>query len=214
MLSVLKAGTWKNRRTNTPIGANDSDLDDKNNFLNRLGHLAYAKKTSESNKVKEKYKSRFFFTLPSDFAESNKLKLGVENLPNEPFNLEVATRTSQYKERVADPVKSNMDSVSHFILSEITPLLLGLDGGTNQALDIMHQVVGDCDPYPFTLIELLTREAVKLKLAKFITDYFDLPDSEVEKLVAKIMPPKAREVVVPVPMNYEKSNRTTESTGR
>lgn len=213
MLSVLKAGTWKNRRTNTPIGANDSDLSAKNDFLNRLGHLAYAKK-SEVVKSEEKHKSRFFFTLPSDFAESNKLKLGVENLPNEPFNLEVSMRTSQYKERVAEPVKYNMDSVSHFILSEITPLLLGLDGGTNQALDIMHQVVGDCDPYPFTLIELLTREAVKLKLARFITNYFDLPDSEIEKLVAKIMPPKAREVVVPVPMNYEKSNRTTESTGR
>ena len=212
MLSVLKAGTWKNRRTNTPIGANDSDLSAKNDFLNRLGHLAYAKKSEV--KSEEKYKSRFFFTLPSDFAESNKLKLGVENLPNEPFNLEVSMRTSQYKERVAEPVKYNMDSVSHFILSEITPLLLGLDGGTNQALDIMHQVVGDCDPYPFTLIELLTREAVKLKLARFITNYFDLPDSEIEKLVAKIMPPKAREVVVPVPMNYEKSNRTTESTGR
>lgn len=209
MLSVLKAQTWKNRKTNSAIGASDSDLDAKNDFLNRLGHLAYSKvKTPVEDS--RKYKSKFFFTLPSDVAEKNKITVGIENLPEEPFNLEVATRTSKYQSKVASPVKYNMDLVSEFILTEITPLLLGLDGGIEQARAITQQTVGDCDPYPFTLIELLTREAVKLKLAQFVTQYFDMNETEVDKLVSKIMPPKAREVVVPVPMNYERSNSTTE----
>lgn len=216
-LSILSKQTWRNRKANeaSPTGAAQTDLNAKNDFLQRLGTLAYAvdksKETdaeTEARKEKEaeKYSSRFFFILPEDFAEANRNTTGIEQLPEEPFNLEVVQRAESYKDNIGKPVKHNMDIVCSFILKEITPLLLGLDGGIEQARSIIYNTVSDCDPYPFTTLELLTREAVKIKLASFIADYFDLGEDEVEKLVAKILPPKQREVVVPVPMNYGASS--------
>ena len=209
----------KEKRENPLIGATAQQQDARNAILNRIGQLAYAVPTPEKKPEVESEDDLFsappFFVLPDDFAEANKNNTGIQSLPEEPFNAEIVTKTETYKDQVGDPVKVNIELVSDFILNEITPLLLGLDGGVTQARSVIQNTISDVDQYPFTALELLTREAVKIKLGAFIKGYFDLSDTDVEDLVAKILPPKQREVVVPVPMEgskYEARPRETRHT--
>lgn len=209
----------KEKNENPLIGATTQQQDARNAILNRIGQLAYAVHTPEKKPEVENEDDLFsappFFVLPDDFAEANKNNTGIQSLPEEPFNVEIVTKTETYKDQVGDPVKVNIELVSDFILNEITPLLLGLDGGVTQARSVIQNTISDVDQYPFTALELLTREAVKLKLGAFIKEYFDLSDTAVEDLVAKILPPKQREVVVPVPMEgskYETRPRETRHT--
>ena len=211
--------TPKEKEENPLIGVTTQQQDARNAILNRIGQLAYAVPTPEKEPEVENEDDLFsappFFVLPDDFAEANKNSTGIQSLPEEPFNVEIVAKTETYKDQVGDPVKSNIDIVSDFILNEITPLLLGLDGGVTQARSVIQNTISDVDQYPFTALELLTREAVKLKLGAFIKGYFDLSDTAVEDLVAKILPPKQREVVVPVPMEgskYETRPRETRHT--
>lgn len=207
-------------KENPLIGASTEQQDAHNAILNRIGQLAFAVPAAPSEEQeedeKELFSSPFFFVLPDDYAEANKNSTGIESLPEEPFNVEILAKTEVYKNEVGEPVKSNIELVSDFILNEITPLLLGLDGGVTQARSVIQNTISDVDQYPFTALELLTREAVKLKLGAFIKTYFDLSDTDVENLVAKILPPKQREVVVPVPMEgskYETRPREVKRTG-
>lgn len=209
----------KEEKENLLIGVTTEQQEARNAVLNRIGQLAFAVPAPEKEpEVKEKedlFSTPPFFVLPDDFAEAHKNKTGVESLPEEPFNVEIVAKTEVYKNQVGDPVKDNIEIVSDFILNEITPLLLGLDGGVTQARSVIQSTISDVDQYPFTALELLTREAVKIKLGNFIKGYFDLPDTTVEDLVAKILPPKQREVVVPVPMEgskYEVRPRETRPT--
>lgn len=203
--------TKAKNEANILIGESDESLDSRSDFLDRLGNLAFAKSASLKKKetVKDRYaECRWFFVLPQDFAEENKNDVGIEQLEVPPFNLEILKRAESFKNNVGTPVATNIDTVSHFLLNEITPMLLGLDGGVEQARSVINDTVSDVDPYPFLTLELLTREAVKMKLAKFVAEYFDLPSSEVDTIIARILPPKQREVVVPVPMEgsrYEQS---------
>lgn len=195
-------------KENPLIGASTEQQDAHSAILNRIGQLAFAVPAAppeeQEEDEKELFSSPFFFVLPDDYAEANKNSTGIESLPEEPFNVEILAKTEVYKNEVGEPVKSNIELVSDFILNEITPLLLGLDGGVTQARSVIQNTISDVDQYPFTALELLTREAVKLKLGAFIKTYFDLSDTDVENLVAKILPPKQREVVVPVPMEGSK----------
>ena len=210
----------KEKRENPLIGATSQQQDARNAILNRIGQLAYAVPTTHEKKPEvesedDLFSAPPFFVLPNDFAEANKNNTGIQSLPEEPFNAEIVTKTETYKDQVGDPVKVNIELVSDFILNEITPLLLGLDGGVTQARSVIQNTISDVDQYPFTALELLTREAVKIKLGAFIKGYFDLSDTDVEDLVAKILPPKQREVVVPVPMEgskYEARPRETRHT--
>lgn len=225
-LGSPKPSPKKEVKENPLIGVDTAEQDARNAILNRIGQLAFAvhtPKKEEAATVEEDdlFSAPCFFVLPDDYAEANKNNTGLESLPEEPFNVEILAKTEMYKHEVGLPVKVNIDLVSDFILNEITPLLLGLDGGVTQARSVIQNTISDVDQYPFTALELLTREAVKLKLGAFIKGYFDLSDTAVEDLVAKILPPKQREVVVPVPMEgskYETRSRearpATENQGR
>ena len=87
-----------------------------------------------------------------------------------------------------------------------TEKLLALDGGVEQSRAVLHSVVSDIDNYPFLTLELLTREAVKMKLAQFIVSYFGLNKSDAEELVKRIQPPKQREVVIPYGLKQTEHN--------
>ena len=210
-LGSPKSSPKKEVRENPLIGADTTEQDTRNAILNRIGQLAFPAHVSKKEGVpttpieqEDLFSAPCFFVLPDDYAEANKNNTGLESLPEEPFNVEILAKTEMYKHEVGSPVKVNIDLVSDFILNEITPLLLGLDGGVTQARSVIQNTISDVDQYPFTALELLTREAVKLKLGAFIKGYFDLSDTAVEDLVAKILPPKQREVVVPVPMEGSK----------
>lgn len=216
-LGVAVKRSEKKEQENPLIGASTQDLDDHNAFLNRLTKLALPvahKKVEEKGPTEEnRFTSRHFFVVPSDYAEENQHKSGLESLPEEPFNIEVFQKTEEFKGDIGAPVKENIEIVSNFLLHEISPLLLGLDGGVEQARSIIHATVMDVDQYPFTTFELLIREAIKIKIANFVKEYFDLKDVDIEELVARILPPKQREVVVPIPMEgsrYETKPRSNQ----
>lgn len=237
-LNILKARQQKTMRTikrvlpsshptntapkeNVLVGASSTEQDNRNAILNRIGQLAFAIPSPKNDNEKETeeslFSSPFFFVLPEDYAEVNKNNTGVESLPEEPFNVEILAKTEIYRDDIGHPVKVNIDLVSDFILNEITPLLIGLDGGVTQARSVIQQTISEVDQYPFTILELLTREAVKIKLGNFVKEYFDLSDTEVSELVARILPPKQREVVVPVPMEgskYDSRPREVERTSK
>lgn len=205
-LKILKAQTWKSKRnsnlgvvTNQLIG--DTTEKVKEDFLSRLGQIAYSKPVKKEEPDTPLYNPRWFFTLPDDYAEANKNDVGLEQLPQEPHNIELYQRLNSYKESIGDPVHSNMKAVSDYILNELSPSLLGFQAGTEEARAIIEQTVGELDNYLFNLLELMTREAVKLKLSKFIATYYGLTVKEANNLVEKVLPPKQREVVVPVPVD-------------
>ena len=107
----------------------------------------------------------------------------------------------RYKNAIGQPVQVNMRMVSNYILTELSPALLGFQAGVEESRSIMEHTVGELDNYLFNLLELMTREAVKLKLSKFIASYYGLTVKEANNLVEKVLPPKQREVVVPVPVD-------------
>ena len=199
-----KKAALTGRSGNPLIGSTAAELDGRNDFLNRLSRLASPVKVAPTQEVTSNdnsiFSSRHFFMIPEEYAETNKHATGSEILPEEPFNLEVIDRAEVYKSQVGNPVDFNIKMVSDFILDEITPLLLGLDGGVTRAQRVIQSTISEVDPYPFTALELLTREAIKLKLGSFIKNYFSLDNVDVNELVTRILPPKQREVVVPVPM--------------
>ena len=215
-LNILKARTWKNRKTkqigvvssiakpieNVLVGTTDEQQKDE--FLTRLGNIAYAKpKETDDNNDTTVYDSRWFFVLPQDYAEQNKNDSGVQQLPERPQNIDLYERLERYKNAIGQPVQVNMRMVSNYILTELSPALLGFQAGVEESRSIMEHTVGELDNYLFNLLELMTREALKLKLSQFIVEYYGLSNKDAEAIVEKVLPPKQREVVVPVPVdNY------------
>jgi hypothetical protein len=164
----------------------EEEIEGKKQLLKRLSNLAYSK--GEKTDTERKRTSRFFFVVPSEFAVENKNKVGNESLPQDPFNAELESRLNLYQDTIGKPVLGNSEIVREFILRKITPLLIGLDVGVDGARTIIHSTVADVDNYPFLTLELLTREAVKMKLADFVCSYFGLQKKEAEVLIAKIAP--------------------------
>lgn len=224
-LNILKAQTWKNRKTkqvgvvsfvaelpkeNVLVGSTNEQQ--KDDFLSRLGNIAYAK--SQPQKVDDSpvYDSRWFFVLPDDYAEQNKNDSGLQQLPEQPQNIDLYERLDTYKNAIGQPVQFNMRIVSNYILTELSPALLGFQAGVEESRSIMEHTVGELDNYLFNLLELMTREALKRKLSLFIVQYFGLSSKDAEAIVEKVLPPKQREVVVPVPVDtYARSKETKDS---
>lgn len=205
---------------NPLIGVSESESEAKNKFLQSLGRLAFPVSPNTSTikpsveiteeEQNNKYSSKFFFVLPEDFAEKNRYRGGLEQLPEQPFNMEVARRIDQYRALVGKPVKQNLNAVSRYLLNEIVPMLLGIDGGIEQARSIVYNTVSDVDPFPFMTLDALVREAVKMKLAKFVEVYCALDKGAAAQLVEKIMPAKQREIVVPVPLENRKVSKNAD----
>lgn len=226
-LNILKARTWKNRKNkqvgvvtsavakelpteNVLVGSTNEQQKDE--FLTRLGNIAYAKPQQVQQEESVVYDSRWFFVLPEDYAESNKNDSGIAQLPERPQNIDLYERLDNYKNAIGQPVQFNMRVVSNYILTELSPALLGFQAGVEESRSIMEHTVGELDNYLFNLLELMTREALKLKLSQFIVQYFGLSNKDAEAIVEKVLPPKQREVVVPVPVdNYARPKETKDS---
>ena len=225
-LNILKARTWKNRKNkqvgvastavdlpkeNVLIGSTDEQQ--KDDFLSRLGNIAYAKvQPQKQQQDSPVYDSRWFFVLPDDYAESNKNDSGIEQLPERPQNIDLYERLDNYKNAIGQPVQFNMRIVSNYILTELSPALLGFQAGVEESRSIMEHTVGELDNYLFNLLELMTREALKRKLSLFIVQYFGLSSKDADAIIEKVLPPKQREVVVPVPVDtYARPKETKDS---
>ena len=224
-LNILKARTWKNRKTkqigvvtSTPelpkhnILVGSTDEQQKDDFLSRLGNIAYAKPQVQKEQEPPVYDSRWFFVLPDDYAESNKNDSGIQQLPERPQNIDLYQRLDNYKNAIGQPVQFNMRIVSNYILTELSPALLGFQAGVEESRSIMEHTVGELDNYLFNLLELMTREALKRKLSLFIVQYFGLSSKDADAIIEKVLPPKQREVVVPVPVDtYARPKETKDS---
>ena len=212
-LNILKARTWKNKNRGVATSVNNPLIGDQDevatdDFLSRLGQIAYAKKSAPDTDESVIYDSPWFFTLPEDYADSNKNDTGLQQLPEPPQNIELYQRMDNYRDSIANPVQVNMRVVSDYILNELSPALLGAQAGLEESRSIIEHTVGELDNYMFNLFELMTREALKMKLSKFIANYYGLTQKEALAIVEKVLPPKQREVVVPVPVDsYARSNK-------
>lgn len=184
----------------------EQKVQEKQDFLNRLTRMAYVHPTKEAKADTEKRDSKFWFIVPDEYAEDNKNNVGIESLEEEPYGAEIALKIEKYRDSVGRSVKPGIERVYDFISKEISPLLLALDGGVEQSRAVLHSVVSDIDNYPFLTLELLTREAVKMKLAQFIVSYFGLNKADAEELVKRIQPPKQREVVIPYGLKQTEQN--------
>lgn len=200
-LNILKAQRWKKRNSNVLIGTTDEK--EKNDFLSRLGNIAYAKPKEQVEEDQEYWDPDLFFILPEEYAEENKNTVGIENL-QDPVNRKIITRTQEYKHSIVNPLQYNMQLVSDFILSELSPELLGIQAGIEESRAILEHTLGEMDNYPFTVMELVTREVIKLKLTKFITSYCNVGESEVNAIIDRVLVPKQREILVPTPMPTKK----------
>ena len=194
-LNILKAQTWKNRK-NKQVGVVSSvaepkqnilvgstDEQQKDDFLSRLGNIAYAKPQPQKTDDAVVYDSRWFFVLPDDYAESNKNDSGMQQLPERPQNIDLYERLDNYKNAIGQPVQFNMRIVSNYILTELSPALLGFQAGVEESRSIMEHTVGALDNYLFNLLELMTREALKRKLSVFIVQYFGLSNKDADAII-------------------------------
>ena len=216
-LNILKQQSLKQRsryktklvavtKTDNALIGEEAKVDEKQAFLNRLTKMAYAVPTKPDPETQNR-DQRFWFVVPDEYAEANKNTVGIESLDEEPYGAEMAVKVEKYQSNIGRSVKPNIELVYAFLSKEISPLLLALDGGVEQSRTVLHSVVSDIDNYPFLTLELLTREAVKIKLAKFIVSYFGLEQSDAEELVKRIQPPKQREVVIPYGLKQADKNQ-------
>lgn len=184
-----------------------AEEDSKDDLLSALSNIAYAIPTEAKSKslpvpepVKKK-RNRFFYKPTRSFFEDVQdhktiSKSVVSTL--EHINNESEERADKYRTELPPVLSKNIESVREFFLHQIDPLILGVQGGTSQALDVVQKTLESAvDPTPFAQFERMVAHARLYKMAEFIVKYMKLPKSMVDDLMYAVQPKKEVMIIGP-----------------
>lgn len=200
-----------------------ADEDEADDLFSALTSLAYVtpepkddeKRTPTKKKKKKrvveqrKHRSRFFFTpTESIVTEVEERKQSLVKTPVEAINQEVEDRVTSYTQELPAQLRTNIEAVREFFVKEIDPKVLGVQGGTGQAMDVVQRTINSpVDLSQFAQFERMVRHARLHKMAAFVVDYMGLPKSVAADLIASVEPKK--EVMMIGPDHFNEDRRHT-----
>lgn len=124
--------------------------------------------------------SRFFFTLDEPIEERKK-KFTPKKLTH--VDHEVTERTRRYKSEVPPALRSKIEMIREFFLTEIAPITMAASGGTGQAKQVVERFLDDkVDTTLLAAFENMSLRAAKIKLSLFVLELFDLDKQFLDEL--------------------------------
>lgn len=199
---------------NILIGDSDEKAQQKDEVLARLASFAVSRGKSPPVKKSRKYSSRFFFEV----APSGNTNIDIELIkkshiskPLIPVNKEIEDRKKVYEQQLSPALNKNLQVVREFFLTELAPKTFATDGGLNQVLEIVGEVVGEIDPTALKQFERMAHQAVSLRLCRFAAKYFGLSKADTERLidltVNQYRTSYPNTTVVPIPVPQQQDNK-------
>lgn len=125
-----------------------------------------------------KFNSRFFIKDVVDIVAAMKAANKIKAL--EPDNKELTRFEREVKRALPKSTQPNIKLIREFFLNDLAPLTVAIGAAVFQSKAVLKSTTGDDpDPTPFANFERMARTAVNLKMAQFLQDYLDLPESAV-----------------------------------
>lgn len=191
--------TKKTEKNNVLIGDSDEKANEMDNALIRLTKIAIPKPTYTNRK----YKSRFFFEVyPTNSIDIESIKNSHNKKPLIPVNAEVEILKQGYESELSSPLNENLKVIREFFLKELAPKTFATNGGLNQVLEIVGNVVGEIDQSSLNCFNRIAHQAVMIRLCRFAATYFDLSYEDAERLI-DIMTQKN---IMPIPIPLMENN--------
>lgn len=170
-----------NDTTGILIGKDQASLDKEDAFLARLSNIAYVEETSSKYGSR---KSRFWFRVESteQFVKEKKKKLEKPTL--EHIDEQVEKRTKTYEVELTPALKTKIELIREFFLTEIAPLTFASSAGGLQAKAVAERLLDtEIDASMFSRFDNMVNRAATIKMASFVLSYFNLPESHFNSLI-------------------------------
>lgn len=179
----------------TPTGAPQAQLDQEDALTQGLLTVAYSTVPAEPVKKKVsrfgRRESRFWFRLESEHEKLEARKATFQAPVLEHIDDAVTTRLKTFKKEVPEALRSGIEEVREFFLTEIAPLTLAAPGGTLQARDVAERMFSTTiDTGIFARFDNMVNCATTIKVARFVLAYFDLPEEFLPMLLGNRVQPQ------------------------
>lgn len=159
------------------------EISQSDQLISTLSSPAKALTKPATPAVNKNRKSRFWFKVETaeQFLAQRKVKL--TKAPIEHIDNEVQRRVKSYTKELAPSLQEKIELIREFFLTEIAPLTLAASGGTTQAREVAQRTLGiEIDSAMFSRFETMVNKAATLKLSKFVTELFCLPETNAAAL--------------------------------
>lgn len=172
---------------NPLIGKSQSAKDSEDAVLLSLSRIGSSAESESTSSDPFGRKSRFWFRMvdTDDVAKTvsrNKKLMSKKTV--EHVDQSVEDRLSTYKKEMPPKLKSNIDAVREFFLTEIAPLTMASSGGAIQSRAVASRLVdSEIDSAIFSRFENMVNRASTLKMAMFVLKYFGLPEDQLSSIL-------------------------------
>lgn len=169
-------------KNETPTGKTQAELDNDDSILSSLSNIAYSDKSI--NVVNRTRNSRFWFKIETtkEIVKVQKEVMLKKALTN--IDQEVESRLVGYRKELSPELKTNIEKVREFFLTEVAPLTLASSAGSIQSQQVVQRLLdSDVDSQIFARFDNMVNRAATLKMANFVASYFGLEPSNVQSLI-------------------------------
>jgi hypothetical protein len=112
------------------------------------------------------------------------LKEAMKPKELEHIDSEIVKRLSEYKSESPALLQKHIESIREFFLSEVAPKTLAASGGTLQATEVIQRLLNtEVDGSTAARFQQMVNRATTLKMALFVCQYFDLPQSYLDSII-------------------------------
>ncbi len=165
-------------------GKNQKELDREDAILASLSNLAFPEKQVVPKLPSGSRTSRFWFRVETPRETVEKLKADMKPKTVTHIDRAVVERLAKYKAQAPKELKSHINEVREFFLTEIAPLTLAASGGALQAVEVVQRLLDtEVDMNIVSRLENMVNRAATLKMALFVLNYFKLPREHLESLL-------------------------------
>jgi hypothetical protein len=173
----------------TLVGAPQFQLDQEDALTRGLLNVAYSdpEATKTVRPVQSRFgtrHSRFWFRLETVSEETAKRKAQFKPKELEHIDSAVTSRLKSFKREIPGELRSKIDEVREFFLTEIAPRTMASSGGTIQAKDVAERMFKtEVDSALFSRFDNMVNRAATIRVAQFVLSYFNLPDEFLTSLL-------------------------------
>jgi len=132
-------------------------------------------------------RSKFIFRLDAPSDEDLRRQELVEKPELPRSSKEIDDRAGAYSIELPDSVEARISLVREFMLKELAPRMIAGFTGVQQARAVLQRVTGgEVDESTEHFFYQLMVKASNLRMSKFVAQYFDLPEDEIQALISQL----------------------------
>lgn len=99
----------------------------------------------------------------------------------------VMERTATYSKDLPKRLRKEADRIREFFLTEIGPFMMAINVGTDEAREVAERTIeGRVDRSVFSRFETIVAKTIDLKMARFISDWLNVSEEDMQKIMAVI----------------------------